>query len=1116
MSSRETREVQFGSQRTPLQPGQESHLARARYLSELALLECTHHTTGTSNTLASTDQVAAWRHETGLTHEATFEQRLFSEGISKTRFGILISDQSIGKSISVTDDWSEILQEIFACADEASDQEKREVVALADPYPFAAACWSFLLWARRRYRQCWDSLLQKAGGSTFNTASLNSQLLSHLASQLSMQTSRTFALELNVARLKEELIGETGEQRFQSFMNKYADKTDRLKTLFEEYPVLARLLTVQANNWVAASMEALERFCQDYTEIEQRFGSDLGKLHGVEAGIADAHRKGRSTLIFVFTSGKRLLYKPRSLAVSEHFYQLVEFLNDVGLHPLLPTLAVIDRGSYGWEEYAEAVPCSSIAEVQRFYQRQGAYLALLYLLGAADFHRENVIAGGEYPYLVDLEVLFSSKSDRREQEVGERTATDIAYDQLVGSVLGTGLLPFLLGGGHGKAATELSGLGGSGEQATPTGVLRWKHQKTDAASLKRDYTTIGDAANRPTIHNSATFVEDFQEELASGFEQAYKMLEINRDRVGALLPRFENDTIRHVLRPTYIYALLLEGGRHPDFLRDGRDRDRLMDRLWAGVSEAPDLARVAPSEKQDLLAGDIPYFYSRPCSLSLWDSRNREIPYFFEISGTATVQRRLDALCTEDLEFQKRLIATSLGIGGSLHNAEQRRAARTEHQLPRPNGSQETQSKEAPKTSNLAAQEFMEAAVDIGKRLEETAIWSGDGTEATWLSISATGQNQWIIGPADEGLYGGLSGIALFLAYLAQLSGESRYFYLAKGAASSLEKLCRQDNVPVFLSAFQGRSSTIYAFTHLAKLFGEERLLHVAVEQVAALSEQVVSDESLDVLDGSAGALVALLRLYQQTGTPLAREVAIACGEHLLARSQRTTSGCGWKVPASEKPLAGFSHGAAGISWALTELYRDTGREEFKEAALEAMRFERSVYLPASGNWLDLRAEEDAGVRSPTHWCNGAPGIAISRLLCEGTIPYEHLRGEADAALETTLREGFGEWSHCLCHGDFGNVEPLLLGAELRGDSRLAIEAEQKGIQALQTARAEGRWRSGLSNGKETPGLMLGIAGVGFGLLRLADRHSVPSPLYLAPAPHHLEDDIVSSQAPSK
>ena len=64
-----------------------------------------------------------------------------------------------------------------------------------------------------------------------------------------------------------------------------------------------------------------------------------------------------------------------------------------------------------WVEFVNFKECHSADELERFYQRQGGYLGLLYSLEATDFHFENLIAAGEYPILIDLESLFHPRHE---------------------------------------------------------------------------------------------------------------------------------------------------------------------------------------------------------------------------------------------------------------------------------------------------------------------------------------------------------------------------------------------------------------------------------------------------------------------------------------------------------------------------------------------------------------------------------------------------------------------------------------------------------------------------------------------------------------------------------
>jgi lantibiotic modifying enzyme len=135
-----------------------------------------------------------------------------------------------------------------------------------------------------------------------------------------------------------------------------------------------------------------------------------------------------------------------------------------------------------------------------------------------------------------------------------------------------------------------------------------------------------------------------------------------------------------------------------------------------------------------------------------------------------------------------------------------------------------------------------------------------------------------------------------------------------------------------------------------------------------------------------------------------------------------------------------------------------------------------------------------------TAWCHGAPGIGLARLCLLPPGGDSGIRAEIDAALRTTLASGFGR-NHSLCHGDLGNLELLLQASETLGDPRGQARTYRLAAVLLEGMEREG-WRCGNPLGVETPGLMTGLAGIGYELLRLAAPSRVPSVLVLAP-PHH-------------
>jgi lantibiotic modifying enzyme len=202
--------------------------------------------------------------------------------------------------------------------------------------------------------------------------------------------------------------------------------------------------------------------------------------------------------------------------------------------------------------------------------------------------------------------------------------------------------------------------------------------------------------------------------------------------------------------------------------------------------------------------------------------------------------------------------------------------------------------------------------------------------------------------------------------------------------------------------------------------------------------------------------------------------------------------------------LTGFSHGAAGISWALLALAARTHEHRFRIAALGGLAYERSLFSVEAGNWPDLRESDrsrgqESSKPSPflVAWCHGAPGIGLGRLRCR---PFDvpAIDEEIAAALRTTLASGFGS-NHCLCHGDLGNLDLLLEAAKAWPEGPWAQEAARRATSILNSIRRDG-WLCGNPIAVESPGLMTGTAGIGYGLLRCAEPVNVPSILSLAPA----------------
>ena len=176
------------------------------------------------------------------------------------------------------------------------------------------------------------------------------------------------------------------------------------RRLFEDKPVLLRLLAVITRQWIETSREFILRLDADLSTIRRDIlRSDADNLVArIEGDLSDPHNGGHSVQIVTFTDGSRVVYKPKDLRVEVAWHNLIQRLNLAGAPIELKTVRPLARGGYGWAEFIGHAGCADRESCQRFFRRAGAWLALFHCFVANDMHQENIIAAGEYPVPIDL------------------------------------------------------------------------------------------------------------------------------------------------------------------------------------------------------------------------------------------------------------------------------------------------------------------------------------------------------------------------------------------------------------------------------------------------------------------------------------------------------------------------------------------------------------------------------------------------------------------------------------------------------------------------------------------------------------------------------------------
>lgn len=1033
----------------------------------------------------ATRRLERWRSQTPFGNDDYFTQRLEMDGLTQDKLFYLLGEpvESLQHRLASDPPWlAEFLTSIStSTVAQTGTVEKKKA---NDASSFLEVIRPVVERSAARLHEKLSSMIGDRTDVPFTVADVQKHLRNNLFMQLIRIINRTMVLELNVARMQGYLNGETPEERFVSFIERIQVPEHRL-ALFEEYPVLARQIVTCVNHWMNFSVEFVEHMLKDWKEIKEIFtpDDDPGTITEIKGGAGDSHRQGRSVIVVKFSSGFQVVYKPRSLAVDIKFQNLLTWLNERGDHPPFRTLKILNRETHGWVEFVKAQDCSSEEEIARFYERQGGYLALLYALQAVDFHFENLIASGEHPVLIDLESLFHQQSAEFESKHSEQ----IAWDHFSRSVLRVGLLPQRIWFNAESEGVDVSGLGGTAGQLTPHPVPYWESAGTDVMHIARKRMEMPGGQNRPVWAGGEINLLNYSESLVKGFGSVYHTLLRHRDELLAEdgpIASFGDVEVRVILRPTKVYAQLLNEGYHPNMLRNALDRDRFFDRLWVDIERQPKLARVYAAERRDLQGGDVPMFTTVPNSQDIIDSTGVRVENFYSQTGMDLVRQRLNELSDEDFARQEWFIRgslTSLSIG-------------TEY------AKQRYYKLEEPRTA-VDRERLIGAAREIGDRLGSLALRGED--DASWLGVTLINDRNWALMPLGIDLYSGLSGVVLYLAYLEKVTQDQRYDVLARAAFKTLKRQLESHKMSRSVGGFGGTGGIIHTYTHLSVLWQQPELLDELDSIIETLPDVIEQEQELDIIGGSAGCLITLINLYKLAPSERTLAAAICCGDHLLSKALRMEHGIAWmnNLPASA-PLAGFSHGAAGIAWALSSLAELTGEERFRTGAAEAIEYERSLYSAEHENWPDMRDFESfrlqpGGVHYPVTWCHGAPGVGLGRLMMLQQQPDSQMRAEVDAAVRTTIKSGFGA-NHSLCHGDLGNLELLILAAESFDDAELRSRVNKLAASILENIEDQG-WTTGIPSGVESPGLMTGLAGIGYGLLRLAEPARIPSIMVLAP-----------------
>ncbi|NCR59415.1 MAG: type 2 lantipeptide synthetase LanM [Microcystis aeruginosa LL13-06] len=911
-----------------------------------------------------------------------------------------------------------------------------------------------------------------------------------LLKRLSFVCARTISADIKQQSVLRLLKGESSKDRYDYYVNQILGTPQGLLSLLRRYPVLGRLLTVITTQAIDNSLEFLKRLILDREPLAQSFnqGKEIGQVTNIELSLSDPHNGGQTVWSVTFESGLRLAYKSRSLSMDVAYLRLLKWFNQIRPELSLRAAPVLPREDYGWVLWIEPRVCENQEQVPQFYRRQGAHLAIFYLLGGTDFHEENFIADGAWPIPIDLESIGSAALTFTMSEMSD---VPLCFKPTFFSIASTASLPrWIMSRNIETEAKVVGGIAGRESNIIfPIPRPIWNNLGTDQMNVTYQHIFCKPALPLPVIAGKPVELRPYLEQVLDGFTDTYRTFMAHRDYLlTEILATFRNLPTRVLVRNTEEYNYLLFWSTAPDQLTSGQAYDVGLEIICGNSIDdtlRKDSFAFGNAEKRALWRRDVPYFLGSTSKCYFESDDETSFEPVNQYSGYEIIQQRIKDASELDMDWQRQLIRAFFEMSWISAGS------------PIPLSRRKVKLSAGTIINSSLLSRIEEHLDSIGQTIAKLTVQHPEGLGWLTMERGSSGLMPYVFYPPPWNT-SGAAGTAVFLANLAAYTKDTSWRNLAiEASKSSANMSLRYDNTPLLASSLHcqgllGLASVFYALGVCAERLGDESCLNLAYDLVMRLSiqdwEQV---KNPDILTGSASTLLTLIHLYKNKPSDELLERVKAIGRGILSYQEKGVINLGgFKVPLASQPLLGMAHGATGIAYALSSLYSLTKDTALLPAIRAALAYERSHYNQELQDWPNLQHKNNPQAFM-TGWCAGAPGIGLALLgilaRCSDNQFDDILMPEIEAACQATLRH-LGTGLHHLCCGEAGRIIFLVTASQQLNRPELYQIACQATAEMLDFYEQKGFWKLQLMSARSIiPGLTDGIAGIGLALLTVID-----------------------------
>lgn len=389
-------------------------------------------------------------------------------------------------------------------------------------------------------------------------------------------------------------------------------------------------------------------------------------------------------------------------------------------------------------------------------------------------------------------------------------------------------------------------------------------------------------------------------------------------------------------------------------------------------------------------------------------------------------------------------------------------------------------------------------------------------------------------------IYGGSAGVLVFLENAAAVLADAQANALAdKLARGLLSKRARNEaghltwmgeTTEGATGLYTGDAGIGHAFLVRARLRHDKDALQVAIETGDSIiargkrdGDKLAWDRQVEVIYGASGTILFLLDLAEESKEKRFVEAAQAAAHWLISQAKVETKKAddgkeqrllSWRwALAGNAAYVNFSHGTAGVAYALARVGVVASDAACAEAALEATA------------WLDKQARQEgervvwpavAGSKTTMGgWCHGPPGTGRLYLLLHQITGEPRYLDTARASARWVMAQAPAPASGAaagdaapafppsFCCGVAGVLDFFCDLYRATGDAEFKAFAQRAGDYLISAAKPDGeglKWAQGATAHGATVkqhslDLMLGAPGEALALLRLLTIDVKPDPV---------------------